>query len=318
VTSIGRAAGAALVCCVLACLASPAEARLGLGEPVGDRGSRSNSPVPATPTAPLGVRQLPGRQLARAAAASVPAAASSPPVFDRVFRFVVRRPIVSAWLGSFGFSFLLGSIVTGSGVVGFFSFWIALFVLLPVAGFVTVMRVARGMLANFAPGLVSAAARVWGPAPLLLGKGSREAHIGRGDLEVFQRTLEGLQEAWTEGDLPALASGTTPQLQAQFARQFELLASRGERDRFQHLRLEQADLAEGWAEDNAEGSTDWATVTWRMSGVDWRERTSNGEVTAGSKVERNAATEAWTFVRLAGQDGRGGGPWQLAAIQPVA
>ena len=89
-----------------------------------------------------------------------------------------------------------------------------------------------------------------------------------------------------------------------FGEQLAEQSSRGLRNSVTHVKLEQGDLSEAWAEGNRE----YATVAMRFSALDVT-RDQAGRVVEGDLALRSMATELWTFVRASG------GRWMLSAIQ---
>lgn len=138
--------------------------------------------------------------------------------------------------------------------------------------------------------------------------GSRPAtplvQIGKPDYEAFDRTLQGVQAAWSNQDMNALRALSTPEMVSYFGEQLTEQASRGVRNTVTHVKLEQGDLSEAWSE----GSREYATVAMRFSSLDVT-RDSAGRVVEGDVALRTMATELWTFVRAPG------GQWLLSGIQ---
>ncbi|MBC7800169.1 MAG: TIM44-like domain-containing protein [Gemmatimonadaceae bacterium] len=132
----------------------------------------------------------------------------------------------------------------------------------------------------------------------------RPVQIAQADYEAFDRTLHGVQRAWSDQDLNAVHTVATPEMATYFGEQFAEQTSRGVRNTVTDVKLEQGDLAEAWSE----GAREYATVAMRFSMLDVT-RDSAGRVVEGDVATRSMATELWTFVRPQG------GQWLLSAIQ---
>jgi predicted lipid-binding transport protein (Tim44 family) len=128
--------------------------------------------------------------------------------------------------------------------------------------------------------------------------------IGPSDYQAFEALLKAIQAAWSAHDMNNLAATVTPEMLGYFNEQISEQSSRGVRNIVSDVRLQQGDLSEAWAE----GNRAYATVAMRFSMIDVT-RDSAGRVVDGSPTERVTVTEFWTFLRSKG------GRWVLSAFQ---
>lgn len=210
-------------------------------------------------------------------------------------------------------SLLMGNGLSGGGGMGFLGF-VGLLLQIAVAFFV--VRWLLRLFVNRSASSHAAAAgagRMGMPVPMAgmpMGGGyalptpPRPVSIGPADFEAFGQLLVDVQTAWSANDLRALAGLTTAEMAGYFREQLDAQMARGLRNSVSHVKLEQGDLAEAWAEDGRE----YATVAMRFSMLDVT-RDSAGRIVEGDLAQRTMTTEIWTFVRPLG------GRWVLSAIQ---
>jgi predicted lipid-binding transport protein (Tim44 family) len=134
---------------------------------------------------------------------------------------------------------------------------------------------------------------------------SQPVTLTEADFQGFERTLQGVNAAWSKQDLRGIQALCTPEMVQYFADDLADLASRGLRNETRDVKLDQGDLAEAWGENGRE----YATVAMRFSLLDATFRVADNAVVEGSTTQRTQATETWTFVRSRG------GQWLLSAVQ---
>jgi predicted lipid-binding transport protein (Tim44 family) len=132
-----------------------------------------------------------------------------------------------------------------------------------------------------------------------------EARVEQGDLDVFERMLSDVQDAFAREDYAALRQMTTPEVMSYLSEELSQNATAGMRNDVSDTKLLQGDVSESWNEDD----TQYATVAMRYESRDvMRDRTS-GAVVSGDTDVPTEVTELWTFVRPQA------GAWKLSAIQ---
>jgi predicted lipid-binding transport protein (Tim44 family) len=137
-------------------------------------------------------------------------------------------------------------------------------------------------------------------APLL-----PDAPVEQSDLDVFERMLADVQDAYAREDYAALRKMTTPEVMSYLSEELSQNATAGMRNDVSDTKLLQGDVSESWTEEG----TQYATVAMRYQSRDvMRDRTS-GAVISGDADALTEATELWTFVRPRAGD------WKLSAIQ---
>jgi predicted lipid-binding transport protein (Tim44 family) len=292
-------------------VASSVDARAGRGGfGFGSRGARTFEAPPATPTAPR-----PAAPIERSATPQ-PARPAASAAVQRPAMAAPRGGFMGGLLGAGLFGMLLGYGFAG----GFGGLGSILGFLLQVALIVILARLAfqafrafqrRSQPAYAGAGPASApqpAYGVGGPRAGAHRPAVRdEIGIGQADLSEFERLLVTLQTAYGQEDGAGLRAVTTPEVAAQLESELAENSARGVVNRVRDVRLEQGDLAEAWRE----GSNEYATVAMRFSHVDHTDDRATGRTVEGDPNGRTEATEVWTFTRPRG------GPWRLAAIQPV-
>ncbi len=298
---------AAIAVAALAFTPSLADARAGGGSSMGSRGGRTFSAPPSTNTAPSMAAPMDRSTTARPAPSSPGFGAPAPatPAFGgrSAFGSGLLGGLLGVGLGSMLFG---GGMFGGSGGLGGMGF---LGLLLQAALLFFAVRWLVRKFMNRQPAMAGGPsfARMQQPVNAATGGGRPSApsvQIGKPDYEAFDRTLQGVQAAWSNQDLNALRALSTPEMVSYFGEQLAEQASRSVRNTVTHVKLEQGDLSEAWSE----GSREYATVAMRFSALDVT-RDSAGRVVDGDVALRTMATELWTFVRAPG------GQWLLSAIQ---
>ncbi|CAN7319639.1 Tim44 domain-containing protein [Phyllobacterium sp. LjRoot231] len=137
---------------------------------------------------------------------------------------------------------------------------------------------------------------------------SDEIGLKQDDLETFERLLTDVQTAYGKEDYATLRNLTTPEAMSYLAEELGQNATDGLRNSVSDVKLLQADIAEAWAEGDAE----YATTAMRYSSVDAMVDRTTGRVVKGDDGQPSQTTEVWTFVRKPNSD------WKLAAIQDAA
>ena len=295
----------AVAVAALALAPSLAFAKAGFGSSMGSRGSRTYSAPPATNTAPSMAAPM-DRSMAPRMAPSAPMGAPGAAVSPR------RSGFASGLMGGL-LGVGLGSMLFGGGMFGGGGFGFLSLISLLIQG-ALLFFVARWLFRMFAnrqqPAMAGGPAMMRQPAPSnvmpMQGAvlGGAALAITKPDYEAFERILQGVQTAWTNADTSTLRTLTTPEMAGYFAEQLAEQNSRGVRNSVTHVKLEQGDLAEAWAENGI----DYATVAMRFSSLDVT-RDSAGRVVDGDLALRSMTTELWTFMRARG------GQWTLSAIQ---
>lgn len=303
---------AAIAVAALAFTPSLADARAGGGSSFGSRGGRTFSAPPSTNTAPSMASPMDRSMTARPAPSSPGFGAPAPasPAFGgrSGFGSGLLGGLLGVGIGSMLFG---GGMFGGGGGLGGMGF---LGLLLQAALLFFAVRWLVRKFVNRQPAMVGGPGptRMQQPLNMATGNtatgGSRPAapmvQIGKPDYEAFDRTLQGVQAAWSNQDMNALRALSTPEMVSYFGEQLTEQASRGVRNTVTHVKLEQGDLSEAWSE----GSREYATVAMRFSSLDVT-RDSAGRVVEGDVALRTMATELWTFVRAPG------GQWLLSGIQ---
>lgn len=293
---------AAVAVAALAFAPSFADARAGGQGSMGSRGSRTYSAPPSTSTAPSMAAPM-ERSITPRAAPSAPMGVP------------MQQPARSGFMSGMMGGLLgvgLGSMLFGGGLFGNGSAFGFLGLLLQAALLFFVGRWLFRMFMNrqqpaTAGGPNFARPAQPRPAPAAMQGavvGGGAVAISKADYEAFERSLQAVQAAWSAQDVNALRQLATPEMAGYFAEQLAEQASRGVRNTVTHVKLEQGDLAEAWAE----GEREYATVAMRFSSLDVT-RDTNGRIVDGDLALRSMATELWTFVRVRG------GQWLLSAIQ---
>ncbi len=157
-----------------------------------------------------------------------------------------------------------------------------------------------------------------GMSPLSAGVSAysqpRLATIGvtQSDYQEFEHILEGVQTAWSNGDLAAMRQYTTPEMLSYFSEQLAENESQGVVNKVENVELIKGEVREAWDEGRMHYAT--ALMHWRARDYTVRSGGSpgTGEVIVGGDPQHaTEAAELWTFARSPG------GRWLLSAIQQV-
>lgn len=132
-----------------------------------------------------------------------------------------------------------------------------------------------------------------------------EISLQQDDLDIFERRLAEVQEAFGREDHAALRRLVTPEMVSYLSEELADNARKGLRNDVSDVQLHQADIAESWREDDR----DYATAALQYSSRDVTVDRASGRVVEGNADEPTETTELWTFVR------QRGGDWKLSAIQ---
>jgi hypothetical protein len=135
--------------------------------------------------------------------------------------------------------------------------------------------------------------------------------ISPSDFSAFEQRLGAIQTAYSNEDMNALRSMTTPEMASYFAEELAENARRGVVNKLSNVAFLKGDLAEAWRESGG----DYASVAMRFSLNDAMLDRATGRVVSGDPSASTEATEIWTFTRRPG-----GGPddWKLSGIQQAA
>jgi predicted lipid-binding transport protein (Tim44 family) len=133
---------------------------------------------------------------------------------------------------------------------------------------------------------------------------TREIQVAPADLDIFERRLSEVQEAFAREDHAALRRLVTPEMVSYLSEELAENAQKGVRNQVSDVTLLQADIAESWSEDGQ----DYATAAMRFQSRDYLVDRDTGHFVEGNEAPTET-TELWTFVRSRGSD------WKLSAIQ---
>ncbi|WP_420963010.1 TIM44-like domain-containing protein [Brucella sp. IR073] len=133
-----------------------------------------------------------------------------------------------------------------------------------------------------------------------------EIGLTQRDLDIFERLLADVQDAFGREDHASLRRLATPEMVSYFSEELAENAKNGVRNDVSGVKLLQADIAESWRE----GDHDYATAALRYASRDVLVERASGALVKGDD-EPTETTEMWTFTRQNGSD------WKLSAIQEV-
>ena len=309
---------AALAAGLMALAPALADARPGGGGSMGSRGSRTYSAPPSTNTAPSTAAPMqrsmtePSRPGMGAPQTAMPQTAARPGLFGGGFMSGLMGGIIGVGIGGL----LFGHGLFGGGGFGGAGFLGLLLQLALIGGLVWLVmgfirrRSPQPAMAGMPPGMERGMARQMEDRPAYGGGGggapaSQPVNLTEADFQGFERTLQGVNAAWSKQDLRGIQALCTPEMVQYFADDLAELASKGLRNETRDVKLDQGDLAEAWSENGRE----YATVAMRFSMLDATFRVADNAVVEGSTTQRTQATETWTFVRARG------GQWLLSAVQ---
>ena len=302
-------------------IAAEAFAKPGRGSSAGNRGTRTESSVPSTPTAPRTStpQAAPNTPASAATAARPGAAAAAQPSMAST----MMKGFAIGLIGAGVFGLLTGGSLFGglSGVMGFLGLLLQ-FALIALAvrliwGFFRNRQQQAAAPAGVAPQNtmarqasmqppVQAAPSVGGSAQTLDRPRTDSVGIGPDDFGSFQQTLTGMMAAYSQEDANAIRRIALPEAAGHFIGEMEDNQRRGLVNKLGVPALLQGDLAESWYEDQMA----WASVAMRFSMTDALVERATGKIVAGDMNQLSESTEIWTFRR----EGLGR-PWLLAGIE---
>jgi predicted lipid-binding transport protein (Tim44 family) len=125
------------------------------------------------------------------------------------------------------------------------------------------------------------------------------------DKEAFGAILQGVQRAWSDGDMRALERVATPEIVHWLSQDLAANTDRGVVNRVENVVLKKGDVTESWSENGQ----DYVTAVLTFACIDTTRRADTGALVEGDLHTPVDYTEAWTFVR------RQGGRWLLSAVE---
>jgi predicted lipid-binding transport protein (Tim44 family) len=285
------------------------------GRSFGSRGSRTQSQVAPTPTAPGSSFQRSPTQAGPSAAAPAAGAAAQAarPSMARSLMMGVAGGLLGA--GLFG-------LLSGAGFGGLAGLLGLLFQVALIGGLIWLAlrlfrRRSEPQLASAGGPLGRQAYQPQPAAPAMggLGGGAAAAAAAKpvefelvgADYGTFERLLSEVQTSISDENVARLRQITTPEISGALDDEFAENARKGLIEKAAEVKLLQGDLAESWREDGY----DYATVAMRFSLLTAMVERNGGKVVEGHATIPREVTEHWTFVRSRG------GEWKVAAIQPV-
>ncbi|AZO79035.1 MULTISPECIES: TIM44-like domain-containing protein [unclassified Bosea (in: a-proteobacteria)] len=314
-----RGRAVALIAGALLLVPIIAEAAPG-GRSMGSRGSRSQSQVAPTPTAPgssfqRSPTQAPGPSAAAPAAGAAGAAAQAArPSMARSLMMGVAGGLLGA--GLFG-------LLSGAGFGGLAGMLGLLFQIALIGGLIWLAlrlfrRRSEPQLASAGGPLGREAYQPQPAAPAMGGLGGGAAaaaaaakpvefELVGADYGSFERLLTEVQTSISDENIARLRQIATPEISGALEDEFADNARKGLIEKAADVKLLQGDLAESWREDGY----DYATVAMRFSLLTAMVERNGGKVVEGHATIPREVTEHWTFVRSRG------GEWKVAAIQPI-
>lgn len=314
--SIRRSVAYATVLCIALAGVVEAQARAGGGKSFGSRGSNSFSMTPSTRTAP-NVSPL-GSQPNYANQGLNRPSVGSKGFFGGGF----GRGLLGGFLGAGLLGLLFGHGLFG-GLGGLMSILglivqVALIALLAMwairmfrsrqqPSYAGANPASGGTSFRTAPGPVpgsSGFGAARGPAP----SQNAPLAIEQVDYEQFEKSLVGVQTAFSNEDAATLRQLATREMADEFASELAANRSNGVINRMSDIHFVKGDLAEAWRE--ADG--DYASVAMRYDLIDATIDRSSGRVVNGDANRPQQVTEVWTFTR---PNGGRSTDWRLSAIQ---
>lgn len=290
------------------------------GRSMGSRGSRSQSQVAPTPTAPGSSFQRSPTQ-APGPSAAAPAAGAAAGAAAQAARPSMARSLMMGVAGGLLGAGLFG-LLSGAGFGGIAGFLGLLFQVALIGGLIWLAlrlfrRRSEPQLASAGGPLGREAYQPQPAAPAMggLGGGAAAASAAKpvefelqgADYGTFERLLSEVQSAISDENVARLRQITTPEISGALEDEFADNARKGLIEKAADVKLLQGDLAESWREDGYE----YATVAMRFSLLTAMVERNGGKVVEGHATIPREVTEHWTFVRSRG------GEWKVAAIQPV-
>lgn len=133
----------------------------------------------------------------------------------------------------------------------------------------------------------------------------KEFEAAGSDLDAFSDILQGVQKAWSNGDLAKLRMLATPEIVSWLSEDLSRNASLGVVNKVENVTLVKGDIVESWRE----GVRDYVTAALTFSAIDTTVKADTGELVEGDPKIPAESAEAWTFVRI------DGGRWLLSAVE---
>lgn len=290
------------------------------GRSFGSRGSRSQSQVAPTPTAPGSSFQRSPTQ-APGPSAAAPAAGAAAGAAAQAARPSMARSLMMGVAGGLLGAGLFG-LLSGAGFGGIAGFLGLLFQIALIGGLIWLAlrlfrRRSEPQLASAGGPLGREAYQPQPAAPAMggLGGGAAAASAAKpvefelqgADYGSFERLLSEVQSAISDENIARLRQITTPEISGALEEEFADNVRKGLIEKAADVKLLQGDLAESWREDGYE----YATVAMRFSLLTAMVERNGGKVVEGHATIPREVTEHWTFVRSRG------GEWKVTGIQPV-
>lgn len=288
------------------------------GRSMGSRGSRSQSQVAPTPTAPGSSFQRSPTQ-APGPSAATPAAGAAAGAAAQAARPSMARSLMMGVAGGLLGAGLFG-LLSGAGFGGIAGFLGLLFQVALIGGLIWLAlrlfrRRSEPQLAGAGASLGREAYQPQPAAPAMGGGAAAAASAAKpvefelqgADYGTFERLLAEVQAAISDENIARLRQITTPEISGALEQEFADNARKGLIEKAAEVKLLQGDLAESWREDGYE----YATVAMRFSLLTAMVERNGGKVVEGHATIPREVIEHWTFVRSRG------GEWKVAAIQPV-
>ncbi len=290
------------VICLLVMGAPHAWSRAGDGSSIGSRGSQTFSLPSPNRTAPYGAQPLQRSLTPSPNFGTQPQPSVGSPVPPPFTPPAQRGSFMQGMLGGFVGAGLLGMLAGGGMFHGVTDLGALFGLILQLTLLYMAFRVVSGLVFSartaFAGGGSAAP-----PGPQIM-PAPHSIPIGPQDYQAFERTLQGVQHAWSQHDINTMRLLASPEMVSYFGEQMAEQTSRGVRNVVDNVRLEQGDISDAWEE----GGREYATVAMRFSMTDIT-YDGAGRVVQGQPGLRSTATEYWTFMRVPG------GRWLLSAIQ---
>ncbi|MBA4219758.1 MAG: hypothetical protein C0458_03405 [Methylobacterium sp.] len=290
------------------------------GRSFGSRGSRSQSQVAPTPTAPGSSFQRSPTQ-APGPSAAAPAAGAAAGAAAQAARPSMARSLMMGVAGGLLGAGLFG-LLSGAGFGGIAGFLGLLFQVALIGGLIWLAlrlfrRRSEPQLASAGGPLGREAYQPQPAAPAMggLGGGAAAASAAKpvefelqgADYGTFERLLSEVQSAISDENIARLRQITTPEISGALEEEFADNVRKGLIEKAADVKLLQGDLAESWREDGYE----YATVAMRFSLLTAMVERNGGKVVEGHATIPREVTEHWTFVRSRG------GEWKVTGIQPA-
>jgi predicted lipid-binding transport protein (Tim44 family) len=130
------------------------------------------------------------------------------------------------------------------------------------------------------------------------------------DENVFRETCSDIffkvQAGWANRDLESAKGLLTPEFYSTLKADVDQLRREKKINRLENIAVRSVDLVEVWQESGS----DYITVRFLASLLDYTVDETTGQLISGSKVDPVKFEEYWTFTRPVGDH-----PWKLSAIQ---